>query len=214
MQLKIFFYQRTSYILQQNTFIFQIKQIKKNGPIIFEFKNRMKKVANGLFMLDIFKLPKQEEGSLCGLCCTLLYPIISILLFILLFALFLIPELGGGYEKTSLQNIRIKGLTELVPVKSFTFICTSFNPCLIYTKTRERGSMPRTSSCYFSPRILQSSEKIDFNFCYDLSFYVYTTDPIVDPSYPNAVVYGLIYQTGDLTVDSQVARVLGNRKFK
>jgi hypothetical protein len=174
----------------------------------------MKKVANGLFLLDIFKLPKQEEGSICGLCCTFLYPFISILLFILLFVLFLVPELGGGYETTSQQKIRIKGLTNLVPIKSFTFLCTSFNPCLIYAKTRDRGTMPRTSSCYFSPRILQSNEKVEFNFCYDLTFHVYTTDPFFEPLYPNAVLFGLVYQTGDLVVDTQTARVLGNRKFK
>jgi hypothetical protein len=166
----------------------------------------VKKIWNFVLKFDYWKIPKQEEGTTFGVCCTLIYPVFSLLTLGFLFILFLVPELGGNYEKTEFQKVKLESYSGSVDL-DLTIYC-AVSECLFYSKSGAKSKCEKQI-----PKIISRDELVVFKFCYDTKYFLYTLDnKSVD--YKNALYFAAMSVTAQEAADVKRVDIVGPNQFK
>eukprot|EP01080_Neovahlkampfia_damariscottae_P003998 gene3998-7254_t len=165
-----------------------------------------------IFFVDIWKLPKQQEGSVLGLIFTVLYPIVALFVFIFLVILFLLPALGGNVEKTKLNFLQTSNIPEQAQF-DLSLAAADGRPTLIYSKEREPVEYPSDLSdpCHIKPTVVSGTVHQTFRFCYNFTYLIFTKNPGAD--YDNGLIFGDLYQTSQTSNSNNRIEVIGNRIF-
>ena len=175
---------------------------------------KAKKFFGHIFLLDIWKLPKQADGSIIGLLCTCFYPILSFLILLFFTLLLLLPALGGNIEKNRISFIKASVTDTLQNSLELSLTSVSHPPAIIYTKERNNNQYTILDDpCTIKPTLINtSSDILNFKFCQKMDYLIFinTNQPFI--AYENGIIYGDLYQKNDIKTDAIHAKLIGNKK--
>eukprot|EP01080_Neovahlkampfia_damariscottae_P003621 gene3621-6437_t len=155
----------------------------------------VKKVLNYVFLVDIFKLPEQHEGSTIGCCMTMLYPVVSGVIILILLLLRFDSNLNGSFYTTTSALVDLKRENPNYAVNfNLRFRCDLKDGCLVYPKPKAGGVLSTSDQCYFTPKFVKQGQDFPIKkFCYKDNLQIFTSTENNTATIDNTIHYGYLY---------------------